>query len=450
LALCVALTVMVASFRDSVVSWLDRILPADLYVRASGMRASGLVQTLPIGLDREAARLPGVDHVRPQRLMAVQLDARQAAVALLSRPLPMNGSTTDLAAELPLIGDALPARAGCINVAVSEALAALYDAPAGSLLTLPLALGGPPGGPAAGSQAPRTSGRVAATGPSASTAESSTAAVATVATATTPRVATAMTAAQSCAPARAGHIEVYVRAVWRDYSRQQGALMMDRADWLALGGDETANDLALWLSPGADMAQVQGALRQLAVRLSRPRVDPAAVADPSGPMARSPDDSQDLAGLEFATPGEIRAISLTIFDRSFVVTRWLQVVAIALGLVGVAASFSAQVLARRKEFGALQHLGVTRRQLLLLVAGEGALWCGLGALLGLVLGLVISVVLVDVVNPQSFHWSMELALPWERLGALVGAVLLAGAIAATVAGRSAASQQMALAVKEDW
>jgi putative ABC transport system permease protein len=98
----------------------------------------------------------------------------------------------------------------------------------------------------------------------------------------------------------------------------------------------------------------------------------------------------------------------------------------------------------------LQHLGVTRRQLLLLVAGEGALWCGLGALLGLVLGLVISVVLVDVVNPQSFHWTMELALPWDRLGALVGAVLLAGAIAATVAGRSAASQQMALAVKEDW
>ncbi|MBK6852204.1 MAG: ABC transporter permease [Burkholderiales bacterium] len=417
LALCVALTVMVASFRDSVASWLDRILPADLYVRASGMRASGLVQTLPIGLDREAARLPGVDHVRPQRLLAVQLDARQAAVALLSRPLPMNGSTTELAAELPLIGDALPARAGCINVAVSEALAALYDAPAGSVLTLPLAMGA---GTGTANSAATTASKSSAPSP--------------------------------CAPPRAGRVEVYVRAVWRDYSRQQGALMMDRADWLALGGDETVNDLALWLKPDADMAQVQAALRELAVRLSRGQADASGLnTTPAGSDAeRSTDDRLDLAGLEFATPGEIRAISLTIFDRSFVVTRWLQVVAIALGLVGVAASFSAQVLARRKEFGALQHLGVTRRQLLLLVAGEGALWCGLGALLGLVLGLVISVVLVDVVNPQSFHWTMELALPWDRLGALVGAVLLAGAIAATVAGRSAASQQMALAVKEDW
>jgi putative ABC transport system permease protein len=271
--------------------------------------------------------------------------------------------------------------------------------------------------------------------------------------ATTVAIATdARTAPSGCTPPRAGHVDVYVRAVWRDYSRQQGALMMDRADWLALGGDETVNDLALWLKPDADMATVQAALRELAVRLTRGQdaVGGSNTMPAATDTGRSTDDTLDLAGLEFATPGEIRAISLTIFDRSFVVTRWLQVVAIALGLVGVAASFSAQVLARRKEFGALQHLGVTRRQLLLLVAGEGALWCGLGALLGLVLGLVISVVLVDVVNPQSFHWTMELALPWDRLGALVGAVLLAGAIAATVAGRSAASQQMALAVKEDW
>ena len=35
LALAVALTVMVASFRTSVASWLDTVLPADLYVRSA-------------------------------------------------------------------------------------------------------------------------------------------------------------------------------------------------------------------------------------------------------------------------------------------------------------------------------------------------------------------------------------------------------------------------------
>jgi putative ABC transport system permease protein len=79
-------------------------------------------------------------------------------------------------------------------------------------------------------------------------------------------------------------------------------------------------------------------------------------------------------GLEFASAAEIRATSLRIFDRSFAVTYWLQAVAIAIGLFGVAASFSAQVLARRKEFGLLAHLGLTRRQILAVVAGEGAAW----------------------------------------------------------------------------
>ncbi len=93
--------------------------------------------------------------------------------------------------------------------------------------------------------------------------------------------------------------------------------------------------------------------------------------------------------------------------------------AIAIGLVGVAASMSAQVLARRKEFGLLSHLGLTRAQVIGVVAGEGAAWLAAGTLIGLALGLAVSVVLVHVVNPQSFHWTMELLLPW---GPLAGAV----------------------------
>ena len=154
--------------------------------------------------------------------------------------------------------------------------------------------------------------------------------------------------------------------------------------------------------------------------------------------------------IEFASAGEIRAISLRIFDRSFAVTYWLQGVAIAIGLFGIAASFSAQVLARRKEFGLLAHLGLTRAQVLGVVALEGAVWTAAGALLGLLLGLAVSIVLVKVVNPQSFHWTMDLLLPWSRLGALCVAVMVAGTATAWLAARSAVGRQMALAVKEDW
>ncbi|MBC7994000.1 MAG: ABC transporter permease, partial [Rhizobacter sp.] len=220
---------------------------------------------------------------------------------------------------------------------------------------------------------------------------------------------------------------VFVRGVWRDYARQHGAVTLAAPDYQRLTRDTQVNDMSLWLQPGADVAAVQQALRELIDELGL-----------------------DKGAVEFATAGQLRALSLRIFDRSFAVTYWLQAVAIAIGLFGIAASFSAQVLARRKEFGLLAHLGLTRRQVLTVVAAEGAVWTAAGALLGLLLGLAVSVVLVHVVNPQSFHWTMELVLPWGRLAALCCAVVLAGTLTAWIAARGAATRQVALAVKEDW
>ena len=111
---------------------------------------------------------------------------------------------------------------------------------------------------------------------------------------------------------------------------------------------------------------------------------------------------------------------------------------------------SAQVLARRKEFGLLSHLGLTRGQVVLVVAGEGAAWVAAGVAVGLALGLAISMVLVWVVNPQSFHWTMDLVLPWGRLAALCAAVWVAGTATAAFSARSAAARPAVLSVKEDW
>ena len=214
-----------------------------------------------------------------------------------------------------------------------------------------------------------------------------------------------------------------VRGVWRDYARQGGALIVDAADYRALQRRRRASTTSRCGSRrAATWRRVQQAIAALAGDTT----------------------------IEFAAAGEIRAVSLRIFDRSFAVTYWLQAVAIAIGLFGIAASFSAQVLSRRKEFGLLAHLGLTRRQVVSVVAAEGALWTGVGTLLGLALGLAVSVVLVKVVNPQSFHWTMDLALPGVRLALLCGAVVAAGTATAWLAARALAARDMALAVKEDW
>lgn len=226
----------------------------------------------------------------------------------------------------------------------------------------------------------------------------------------------------------AAPVSFHVAGVWRDYAHQGGAIAIDRQVFEQISGDRRVNDLAFWVGDPAQSQSIKAALRALA------------------------DQQQPGSGqlLEFGTNSQIRATSLKIFDRSFAVTYWLQAVAIGIGLFGVAASFSTQVLARRKEFGLLAHLGLTRRQILIVVAAEGAAWTTLGAIAGLALGLAVSVILVHVVNPQSFHWTMDLAPPWLRLLALCLGVMLAGTVTAWLAGRAAASQDAVLAVKEDW
>lgn len=381
LSLAVALTVMVASFRDSVTHWLDVVLPADLYLRTAlpaGANAAADTVYLSPEFVARMAQVKGVLRVSTLRTTSVSLDASRPAVALIARDVQ------DPASVLPLVGNPVPVPNGHIGIYVSEAMVDLYGARPGTVFGLFSASFKP-----------------------------------------LDQQNNALVAPESIADKN--RPKFYVAGVWRDYARQFGAVVISKADFERLTGDTRVNDLALWLEPNAPSTDVEQAVRAAADQMAG-----------AGSL------------LEFASTRQIRAISLTIFDRSFAVTYWLQGVAIAIGLFGVAASFSAQVLARRKEFGLLAHLGLTRRQILAVVAGEGAAWTLIGSVAGLGLGLAVSLVLVHVVNPQSFHWTMDLVLPWLRLLGLCAAVVLAGTLTAWLAGRAAAGKDAVLAVKEDW
>lgn len=213
-----------------------------------------------------------------------------------------------------------------------------------------------------------------------------------------------------------------VAGIWRDYARQSGAVMMRIDDYRALSDDLSANDVALWVR------------QELPVSALRQQIDAL-------PFATS---------LEHAEPGEIHAISLKIFDRSFIITYLLEGVAIVIGMFGVASTFSAQTLSREREFGMLRHVGITRGQILALLAGEGALLASLAIMTGLVLGGCISLILVFIVNPQSFHWTMSLHLPWSLLASVAAVLLFSAATTALISGRMAVAGSAVRSVREDW
>ena len=216
--------------------------------------------------------------------------------------------------------------------------------------------------------------------------------------------------------------EFHVNGVWRDYSRQTGALMIDLAVYRQMTGDLRVNDAAITVAEPSTTEQVANRLMALA----------------------------DDATLEVARPGEIRRISLHIFDRTFAVTYLLEAVAIVIGLAGVAASFASLAATRRKEFGMLRHLGVSRAQIGAMLALEGALVASIGVLGGLLAGAGIGLILIEVVNRQSFHWSMDLHVPWGALLLFASSLIALASLAAVMAGRQAMRQDAVLAVREDW
>ena len=110
-----------------------------------------------------------------------------------------------------------------------------------------------------------------------------------------------------------------VAGIWRDYVRQQGAVVIERSRYVALTGDDAVNEATLWLAPG---------------------VDAAAVRDD---VARAAGAGRVLT----ATPADLRKLSLAAFDRTFAVTYALEAAAVLIGVVGLSAALVAQTLARQ-------------------------------------------------------------------------------------------------------
>ena len=211
--------------------------------------------------------------------------------------------------------------------------------------------------------------------------------------------------------------------IWRDYARSNGSVVVDLAVFERVTGEQRYTEGSFWLAPGASAASVLPGLR----------------------AALGAGDS-----LQLVEVGDLKARSLSLFDRAFAITYALEAVAVAMGLAGVALAFGSQALARRGEFGMLRHLGLRRRDVEAMLAGQGAMVGAVGAVYGLVVGLGLSLVLVYVVNRQSFHWSLDFVVPALPQALVTLALVVAAALTARVSARLATGDAVLRAVREDW
>lgn len=210
---------------------------------------------------------------------------------------------------------------------------------------------------------------------------------------------------------------VAIAGIYRDYAYQEGSISMPLQEYRHWTRDNTVNGVALWLRPHVAVPAAISQLRQ-----------------------KIPNGRQLLV----VTPKDIRQRSLQIFNQSFAATYALEAVAMIIGLLGVSSGFGAQTLMRRNEFAMLRHLGLRHRDLLALLFAEGSILSLAGIIMGGGLGIAISLILIEVVNPQSFHWHMGFQPDWSLLGLLSLILWLASTGTMMLAGQRALRRHAAV------
>ena len=203
---------------------------------------------------------------------------------------------------------------------------------------------------------------------------------------------------------RDGMHSLPIGGVYYDYGSEGGRVLMSRALYRRLSSDPYVSSAGLYLRPGVPAERVEAAIRGALAGVSQ--------------------------RLLIRSNREIHKRSLEIFDRTFVITRVLRLLVVAVAFVGILSALMALQLERAREHAVLRASGVTPGGLFAMVGGQTGLMGLMAGLLSLPLGLMIAAVLIQVINRRAFGWSLQITVSppvlWQALALSVAAALVAG------------------------
>jgi len=193
-----------------------------------------------------------------------------------------------------------------------------------------------------------------------------------------------------------------IAGIYYDYGSDRGVVAMSRAAYERWWSDSAVTSLGLYLKAGEDSARMADALRRQLSRRQALLIRPNRV---------------------------LRDDAFAVFDRTFTVTRVLQILALLVAAIGIVGALAALQLERGRELGVLRSLGFTRRQVWGMVTGECILMGLAAGLFALPLGLGLAIILIDVIQPHAFGWTMEMRIAPAQLARSMVLSLLAAAAA---------------------
>jgi putative ABC transport system permease protein len=201
IAMMTSVGIMVGSFRQTVVTWMDRQLPADLYLRPAGAPGGDRHPTLQPELADRVASLPGVAAVTRFRAYDIQYQGLPATLAWADVDPAHDRQTTEF----------LSGRSSSVvmkelvsgnNAIVSEPFVNKHHVHTGDILTLPMGV---------------------------------------------------------------RNVPFRIVGVFYDYGDEAGIILLARSTMLQYLPDRAASNLAVYLAPGADLETVRAEISKAAV-----------------------------------------------------------------------------------------------------------------------------------------------------------------------------------------
>ncbi|HWZ30459.1 MAG TPA: FtsX-like permease family protein [Bryobacteraceae bacterium] len=211
-------------------------------------------------------------------------------------------------------------------------------------------------------------------------------------------------------PAPEGVLRLPVVGIVRDFSDQQGSLLVERSVFIKYWHDESVNLFRIYVKPGANVADVR-----------------QRILDAYGTRQR----------LFVLTNADLRHYVIRLTDQWFGLTYVQIAVAVLVAVLGIVNALTVSITDRRREIGVLRAVGGLRQQVRHTVWMEASAIGVIGLALGLALGAVQLYYSVEIARRDLIGIDIGYSYPIQMALTLVPVILCAAFLAAIAPGESA-------------
>jgi putative ABC transport system permease protein len=203
-------------------------------------------------------------------------------------------------------------------------------------------------------------------------------------------------------PTPSGERSFPVAGIFRDYTSDRGVVALHRERYRQLWGDECSEGIGVSFGPDTDPMAARAAIEGVL---------------PPG------------SSIWLSNNAELRAASLAVFDRTFTITRVLQILVGLVAFLGILSALQALQLERVRETAVLRAVGWLPRQLRVLVLAQTGLLGFAAGLFAMPLGIALASLLVFVINRRAFGWTMSFEISAGELAQGMALALVAALLA---------------------